>query len=158
MKKLLAALLLSAATLLNAQSTEKKVLHIYVDQLHFASNPDLDGLLRSKLISSLAQECGIGCKVVEDFGPTESNGSDKADAVLTGGGVLESPDNVHRRLQGGMRLVDKDGTVLWADTIYSSPFARSISSSFADNTAKKVAAVLEARRKVIFLFACNNVC
>lgn len=143
MKRLLLALFLSAATLLNAQSSEKHVLRIYVDQLHFPSNPDLDGLLRSKLISSLAQECGSECKVVEDFGPSESNGSDKADAVLTGSGILESADNAHHRLQGAMRLVDKDGTVLWADTIYSSPFARSLSSSFADNTAKKVAGFLK---------------
>lgn len=145
--RLLAALCLSLATLANAQSSEKHTLRIYVDQIHFPANPDLDGLVRSKLISSLAQECGPSCKVVEDLGPSGSNGSDTADVVLTGSLLLDSPDNVHHRLQGGMRLLDKDGTVMWADTIISSPFARSASSSFAENTAKKVTAFLKHGEK-----------
>jgi hypothetical protein len=41
-----------------------------------------------------------------------------------------------------MRLVDKEGAVLWAATVYNSPLARSATSSFADNVAKKLAAFL----------------
>jgi hypothetical protein len=66
----------------------------------------------------------------------------KADGLLTGTVLVENPDNQHYRIQGAMRLVDKDGTVVWAATIYSSPFARSASSSFADNTAKKLSSFL----------------
>jgi hypothetical protein len=135
-------LLLLATTLLNAQSL-KHVHRIYVEELHFASNPDWDGFVRSKLISSLVQDCGSGCTVVEAIGPTGDNGEDTADAVLTGTVLVQCSDNNRRcRIQGAMRLVDKEGAVLWAATIYSSPFARSASSSFADNTAKKLASFL----------------
>jgi hypothetical protein len=133
--------LLLATTLLNAQSV-RHVHRIYVEELHFPSNPDWDGFVRSKLISSLVQDCGSGCTVVEAIGPTGDNGEDTADGVLTGTVLVQCPDNRHCRIQGGMRLVDKDGAVLWAATIYSSPFARSASSSFADNTAKKLASFL----------------
>ncbi|MFZ0773570.1 MAG: hypothetical protein WCA49_22845 [Candidatus Sulfotelmatobacter sp.] len=142
MKTALAALLLVATTLLNAQSAVKHVHRIYVDELHFPNNPDWDGLVRSKLISSLVQDCGSGCTVVEDVGPSGDNGSDTADGVLTGTVLVQSSDNRRYRIQGAMRLVDKDGAVLWAATVYSSPFARSASSSFADNTAKKLASFL----------------
>lgn len=135
-------LLLFAASLSFGQSTVKQVHRIYVEELNVRNNPDLDGLLRSKLISSLAQECGSGCAVVEDFGPSGDNGEDTADGVLTGAGLLQCSDNRHCRIQAAMRLVAKDGTVVWAATIYSSPFARSASSSFADNTAKKLASFL----------------
>lgn len=139
MKAILAALLLSTA-LLSAQSV-KHGHRIYVDELHFPSNPDWDGIVRSKLISSLVKDCGSGCTVVEAVGPNGDNGEDTAEAVLTGSLVVQT-DNGHYRVQGAMRLVDKDGAVIWADTIYSSPFARSATSSFADNTAKKLTSFL----------------
>lgn len=134
--------LLFAVALLNAQSAVKHVRRIYVDELHFRSNPDWDGLVRSKLISSLVQDCGSDCTVVEAIGANGDNGEDTADGVLTGTVLVQSSDNQHYRIQGAMRLVDKDGTVVWAATIYSSPLARSASSSFADNTAKKLASFL----------------
>lgn len=37
-----------------------------------------------------------------------------------------------------MRLVDEDGAVLWADTVYNSPLARSATSSFADSVTKNL--------------------
>ena len=133
-------LLLFAASLSFGQSTVKQVHRIYVEELQVRNNPDLDGLLRSKLISSLAQDCGASCAVVEDVGPSGDNGDDTADGVLTGSGLFQCSDNNrHCRIQAAMRLVAKDGTVVWAATIYSSPFARSASSSFADNTARKLA-------------------
>jgi len=150
MKTLIAAALLLAATLVNAQqgaavklvSTAKHVHRIYVDELHFPNNPDWDGIVRSKLISSLAQDCGSGCAVVEAIGPNGDNGEDTSDGILTGSLLVQSADGRHFRVQGAMRLVDKDGTVVWAATIYSSPFARSATSSFADNTAKKLTSFL----------------
>lgn len=137
MKTVLAVLLLCGATLLNAQSPAKNhVRRIYIEELQFRNNPDSGGFVRSKLISSLAEACGSNCTVVDN------GGDDNADAVLTGTVLIETPDNRRYRVQGAMRLVDKDGDVLWAGTIYSSPFARSATSSFADNTAKKIASFL----------------
>jgi hypothetical protein len=123
-------------------SAVKQVHRIYVDEVHFPNNPDWDGIVRSKLISSLAQDCGATCAVVEDVGPSGDNGEDTSDAVLTGSLLVQSADGRHFRVQGAMRLVDKDGTVVWAATIYSNPFARSATSSFADNAAKKLTSFL----------------
>jgi hypothetical protein len=127
-------------------SSVKPARRIYVDELHFTNSPDnrlWDNLVRSKLISSLVEDCGSACSVVEDVGPSETNGSDMADAVLTGTVIVQPlSDNRHVRIQGAMRLLDKDGTIRWASTIYSSPFARSATSSFADNTAKKLTSFL----------------
>jgi hypothetical protein len=136
MKTFLTALLLST-TLLCAQSV-KHIHRIYVNEMHFPSNPDWDDIVRSKLISSLVRDCGSGCTVVEENG---DNAEDIADGVLTGAMVIQS-DNGRYRIQGAMRLVAKDGSVVWADIVYSSPFAHSASSSFADNTAKRLTTFL----------------
>jgi hypothetical protein len=141
MKNLLAALLFSTA-LLSAQSV-KHIHRIYVNEMHFPSNPDWDGIVRSKLISSLVKDCGSGCTVIEENG---DNAEDMADGVLTGAMVIQT-DNGRYRVQGAMRLVAKDGSVVWADTVYSSPFAHSASTSFADNTAKRLTTFL-AQAKV----------
>jgi hypothetical protein len=131
---------------LDAQSPVVKRVHtVYVDALHFPNNPDLDGLVRSKLISSLAQYCGSNCTVVEAVGPSGDNGEDIADGVLTGTVVLQTSDSRRYRVQGSLRLINKDGAVLWAATVYSSPFARSATSSFADNAAKKLTSFLVGR-------------
>jgi hypothetical protein len=50
---------------------------------------------------------------------------------------VQQVDQFHRRVQGSMRLVNKDGKVIWAATLYSSPFSKSATSSFADRTARK---------------------
>jgi NAD-dependent oxidoreductase involved in siderophore biosynthesis len=68
------------------------------------------------------------------------------DAILTGSTVREincygcNPD-----VQGAMRLVAKDGTVLWSDTVISNRLARSATSSFADNVAKKLVSHLASK-------------
>jgi hypothetical protein len=136
MKKtgMLIVLLLAAASL-SAQSTAKHVRRIYVDELHFPSHPELDASVRSKLISSLAQDCASSCTVVE-------GGEDTADAVLTGSLLIQTSDNQQYRVQGTMRLVDKNGTVIWAAMVYSSAPAQSIAANFADYTAKKLTAFL----------------
>jgi hypothetical protein len=137
MKPLLAALILSS-TLLGAQSA-KNINRIYVTEMHFPSNPDLDNIVRSKLISSLVRDCGSRCTVVEENG----NDSDEvADGVLTGAMSIQTDGNGHYRVQGAMRLVAKDGSIVWADTVFSNPFARSASSSFADNIAKRLTTFL----------------
>jgi hypothetical protein len=138
MKTILTILLLCGTTLLNAQVPTKNQVHrIYVEELQFRNNPDSGGFIRSKLISSLAQACRPNCTIVD-------SGDDNADAVLTGTVLVETPDNRHYRVQGAMRLVDKDGNVLWAATIFSSRFARSATSSFADNTAKELVSFLSS--------------
>ena len=136
MRTLLAAILFST-TLLSAQQV-RNINRIYVDKMHFPSNPDLDDIVTSKLISSLVKDCGVRCTVVEENG---DNNEDIADGVLTGAMDIQA-DHVHYRVQGAMRLVAKDGSIVWADTVYSSPFTRSASSSFADITAKKLTTFL----------------
>lgn len=107
---------------------------IRVDQL-VADDPSGQGianLLTSKLISYLAK---YGVPVVES--------GDEADAVLTGSFQIASRttnDYTRYHVQGAMRLTDKDGKVLWGDVVNSGPFAKSASSSFAENVAKKIAA------------------
>lgn len=134
MKKtgMLIALLLAAASS-SAQSTTKHVHRIYVDELHFPSHPDLDASVRSNLVSSLAQDCGSSCTVAEQG---------TADAVLSGSLDIQTSDNQRYRVQGTMRLVDKNGTVIWAAMVYSSASAQSIASNFADYTAKKLTTFL----------------
>lgn len=115
---------------------------IYVDEFSVNTNAEGTSLVRSKIISSLVEACGSNCAVVEAIGPSGDNGQDTADAILTGTIRVDTADGRHYRVQGAMRLVDKDGSVLWAGNVYSSPFARSATSSFADNTAKKLASFL----------------
>lgn len=87
MKAIWTALLFGTA-LVNAQSA-KRVHTVYVDELHFPNNPDLDGLVRSKLMSTLAQYCGSSCTVVERV----DKDGDVADAVLTGTMLIQTPDS-----------------------------------------------------------------
>lgn len=143
MKTAVIVILVFAATLLNAQAPAKaRVRRIYVDDFPVNTNAEEASMVRSKIISSLVEACGSNCTVVEAIGPSGENGQDTADAILTGTIRVDTPDSRHYRVQGAMRLIDKDGSVLWAGTIYSSPFARSATSSFADNTAKKLASFL----------------
>src|ERR1700683_2220935 len=97
--KIFFALLLFGTALLHAQSPAgKRVQTVYVDQLHFPNNPDFDELVRSKLMGSLAQQCGSGCTVME---AVDKDG-DIADAVLTGTVLVQTPDSRHYRVQGSM--------------------------------------------------------
>jgi hypothetical protein len=137
-------LLFVGVTLLPAQSPApvKKVRTIYVTELHTysgADNLDYDSFLRSKLISSLVERCGSNCTVLEE------NPDKGADAVLSGSILLQSADRFHRRAQGAMRLVDRDGAVIWASTVYSNPYAKSPTSSLADRTAKKLVDFLSGK-------------
>jgi hypothetical protein len=133
--------LLLGVALLGAQSPAKRVHTVYVDELHFPKNPDFDGIVRSKLISSLVHHCGSNCTVKE----IANQEGDVADAILTGSLLVQTSDSNHYKVQGAVRLVDKDGSVLWAATVYNSPLARSATSSFADNVAKKLSEYLAKR-------------
>jgi len=44
-----------------------------------------------------------------------------------------------------VRLVARDGTVLWSNTVYSSWLKKSITSSFADNAAKALVSSLASK-------------
>ncbi len=105
---------------------------------------ETDELVRSKLISSLSRQCGSACMVVEH----SVDGSDTAevDAILTGIARIEQPGyDCEYRMQGAVRLVARDGKVLWSDTVYSSWLKRSVTSSFADNVAKKLVSRLASK-------------
>jgi hypothetical protein len=79
------------------------------------SNPDLANMYAAKLISHLMKH---GISVVESV--------DEADAILHGSGFVQSysTEYGHTRYfaQAGMRLVNKDGLVLWADDVHSSRY------------------------------------
>jgi hypothetical protein len=99
------------------------------------SDQAVSNMLSAQLISHLVKR---GISVTE----TEDN----ADAILTGSGLIQTSlsDYGHTRyhLRAGMRLVNKDGDVLWADDVSNSRYAQSASSSFADNVAKSVSQAL----------------
>ncbi len=119
----------------------KDVKAIYVAPLEGENTPLAD-MLHAKLISALAKLQGIS--IVED--------EENADAILTGSGLIQTATSeyghVHCRIQGGMRLVSKDGgVVLWADDVVSSRFARSASSSFAESVGKSLGRLFADRQK-----------
>jgi hypothetical protein len=127
-------LLLCGMVLLNAQTPVqglKNVKAVYVSLE--GQNASVGEMLRAKIIAQLTKIQGLS--VVEE--------ETDADAILTGSGLVQSGVNEYGRtryrIQGGMRLISKEGgRVLWADDISSSRYARSASSSFAENLAKKL--------------------
>lgn len=138
-RTVLASLLMICATVwvapLNAQNANHS-LKVFVNPLQ-GSNQDLANMVTAKLISHLVKH---QISVVESV--------DDADAVLNLSGLVETSDSeyghVHVRLQAGVRLVSKDGAVLWADDIRSSRYAESASSSFAENVATSLEKSLAA--------------
>jgi hypothetical protein len=127
------------AVRLVAQSTPppSQGLKVFVSPFE-GSNAAEASMLGSKLISHLVKR---GVSVTESV--------DDADAVLTGSGLVQTSTtdygHVRYHLQAGMRLVNKDGSVLWANDVSNSRFSESASSSFADNVAKSVAQALSPR-------------
>jgi hypothetical protein len=102
------------------------------------SDHGLANMYAAKLISHLMKH---GISVVETM--------DDADAILHGSGFVQSysTEYGHTRYfaQAGMRLVNKDGLVLWADDVRSSRYAESASTSFAENVAKSLEKALAAK-------------
>src|SRR4051794_15436697 len=117
---------------LNAQpvgSRLKEVKTIYVAPLE-GHDVVLAAMVHAKLISALAKIQIQGVSIVED--------EENADAILTGAGAVQTATteygNTHYLIQAGMRLVSKEGgVILWADNVTNSRYARSASSSFAEN-------------------------
>jgi hypothetical protein len=136
---------LSGAPALTAQSTltQTQALKIYVNPMGGGDVAE-NNMLTAKLVSHLVKH---GVAVVEAI--------DDADAVLTGSGVvLTAPrgdGQVGYRIQAGMRLVNKDGAVIWADDVKSSRFSESASTSFSENVAKSVAQALAQKDQKIAL-------
>jgi hypothetical protein len=120
--------------LLSAQPAVRRVQEVktvFVAPLD-GDNAAVANLVTAKLITYIAKMHGVS--VVES--------EDKADAILTGSGLVQNITNIYGRsfyrVQAAMRLDNKDGVVLWADDITSNRFAQSASSSFAENVAKKL--------------------
>ncbi len=119
----------------------KEVKAIYVAPLEGQDTPVVD-MLHAKLISALSKIQGIS--IVEE--------EENADAILTGSGLFQTATSQyghnHYHIQAGMRLISKEGgIVLWADDIASSRFARSASSSFAENVAKSLGRLFADRER-----------
>ena len=133
-------LLLGGTMLLGAQTPVQRlqdVKTIYVLPMD-GQNAELANLLTAKLISHLAKYRGIS--VVES--------EDNADAILTGSGLILSTTNAYGHpsyhVKAAMRLDNKDGVVLWGDDVSSGPLARSATSSFAENVAKRLVQAISA--------------
>jgi len=135
---------LALMPVLNAQPPANRPLRIMVVIRAMQGTSDSEAeFLRSKLVSSLSRRCGSVCIVVEQAPDADET---KMDAILTGSTVREiSCYGCNPDVQGAMRLVAKDGTVLWSDTVLSERFARSATSSFADNVAKKLVSHLASK-------------
>jgi hypothetical protein len=125
-----AAVMIASAT--DSAERLKAVKAIFVAPLE-GENRLVVEMIHAKMISSLAKLPRIS--VVEN--------EENADAILIGSGLVQTGRSdygrVHYQIQMGVRLISKEGeVVLWADNITSSRFARSASSSFADNVAKSL--------------------
>jgi hypothetical protein len=93
-------------------------------------------LITAKLVSHLAAN---GVSVIEDESDT------KIDAILKVNYMVTEVGTQYR-IEGPVRLIDGDGKVIWADDVRNSHFARSASSSFAENVALKVEAFLSTQK------------
>ena len=135
-----AALLLICSTFgiaLNAQTAHQP--KVFVNPLE-GSDKALADMVSAELISHLVKH---GIAVTESV--------DDADAVLNCAGLVETSTSYegHTRfhIHAGVRLVDKNGGVLWADDVSSSRYASSASSSFAENVAKSLEDALSKPQK-----------
>jgi hypothetical protein len=122
---------------LNAQATQP--LKVFVNPLQ-GSDQAVADMVSAKLISHLVKH---GISVTESV--------DDADEVLNLSGLVQTSageqGRTHYRIQAGVRLVDKDGNVIWADDVASSRYALSASSSFAENVAKNLEQALSKTRQ-----------
>ncbi len=127
---------------LNAQRPVNRPLRIMV-ATNTVGNPNNwneqqkeEEYVRARLIASLAKHCRSLCVVVE----TASDDDDpKYDAILGGSWQIQRECfNCGWYMSGAMRLIDRNGSVLWSDNIHSSPYSRSASASFADKVAKRL--------------------
>lgn len=143
MRKLIAALLfvgMLGATA-NAQTAPQGPggFKVFVNPLE-GQDRDAANIVSAQLISHLVKH---GIAVVESV--------DDADAVLNCTGLIQTATteygHTRYRIHAAVRLVDKDGKVLWADDVSSSRYAQSASSSFSDNVAKSLEQAVSQKTK-----------
>jgi hypothetical protein len=139
MKRIVFALALFVSTgmcvtKLQAQTANHSSPKVFVNPLG-GSNSDVANMVTAKLIGHLVKH---GISVVESV--------DDADAVLNMSGLIENSNGGHIRLQAGVRLVNKEGGVIWADDVRSNFYAESASSSFAENVAKNLEKALDPKK------------
>jgi siroheme synthase (precorrin-2 oxidase/ferrochelatase) len=141
----LACLLISCAAFGAIELAAQNVPHgaggskVFVNPLE-GQDPALANMLSAELISHLTKH---GIAVVESV--------DDADAVLNCAGLIQTSTTEYGRtryrIHAAVRLVNKDGAVLWADDISSSRYAQSASSSFSENVAKSLEQAMSAKQK-----------
>jgi hypothetical protein len=127
------------AVLLKAQEPahQSQAVKVFVNPFE---GPDkaLNDMLNAKLIGHLVKH---GIAVTESV--------DDATAVLNCSGVIQRSTSEYGNprilIQAGVRLVDKDGGVIWADDVVSSRYSHSASTSFAEIVAKNLEQALAAR-------------
>jgi hypothetical protein len=132
--KALAITLLLAAPAVFAQSSIKTVRMEPIDSPCCSNSPGEDKLLTEKIVSSLVAHGDVVLDGESDH-PT--------DAVLHVTYTVDQYGKIH----GPARLTDVSGTIVWAGEARTPPFARSASSSFADEIAKQVEAFLSGKRR-----------
>jgi hypothetical protein len=146
MKTFLMMLILGTATLstqlLYAQSPEYQPLRIRIGQ-EDANKSEWMYLVSTSVGSSLAKHCGTKCIVVESGNEDDTR---TVDAYLRGTvATMQRCWECSPYIEGAMRLVANDGTVLWSDIVRSSFMTRNMTSSFADNVAKKLVSHLASK-------------
>lgn len=141
-----------SSVLVQAQSGVQRLQD--VKKLYVGSLGDSEGsdLIRSKIISHLVKSGRI--EVVEN--------ENQADAILTGASKVaqrayynanatttNANANAGTRYDAtaGVRLLNKDSRILWADDTSNGMFARSVTSSIADKISKDLLKAIAADAK-----------
>jgi hypothetical protein len=130
-----------ATALLPAQTTPRPSveLKVYVKPLE-GPDAELAKSIRAKLISNL-----------EKHGVSITESKENADAILGGSGLMQAATNFrgrpHIHVLASMRLVNKNGVVLWVGDVSSGSLAISESASFVEKVTSKVAAALAEESK-----------
>jgi hypothetical protein len=108
----------------------RKDFYVFVNPLE-GSDRDSASMVTAELMSHLVKH---GIAVVGSV--------DNADAVLKCKGQIQTGTaefgHTLYRIHAAIRLVDKEGNVLWEDDVSSSKYAQSALSSFSDNVAKSL--------------------
>jgi hypothetical protein len=128
-------------TALNAQTAPQGPggFKVFVNPLE-GQDRALANMLSAELISHLVKH---GIAVVEAV--------DDADAILNCDGLIQTSTteygHTRYRIHAAVRLVNKDGKVLWADDVSSSRYGQSASSSFSENVAKSLEQAVSPKSK-----------
>jgi proteasome assembly chaperone (PAC2) family protein len=114
-------------------------LKVFVKPLE-GPDAELAKSVRAKLIGNL-----------EKHGVLITGSKENADAILSGSGLMQAATNFrgrpHIHVLGSMRLVNKNGVVLWVGDVSSGSLAISESASFVEKVTSKVAVALAEESK-----------